>query len=266
MATLSSKPVRPWGRHPRVLIPTAFPLECPDGGPQLALAEHGWRVLSPVRGLTAAPPLRPPPSASSTTTPATSSICSTRCTSNDAVIGGLSMGGLRDVCDPMRHAPSIRARPDPGRHQDRRRDTPEGVDRPHAACCSSCADEGAVGCCGRDDSEAPRRVHAGKPAGTGRARARARSVETPAEAIAGAICALMTRPDSTPRPAHDSLSDADRRRDEDTLTPPALCEGDAPCDSPARSWSSMPGAGHLSSVEQPDAFNAALAAFLTHRV
>ena len=53
--------------------------------------------------------------------------------------------------------------------------------------------------------------------------------------------------------------------EEDTLTPPALSE-EMHRAIAGSELVVVPGAGHLSSFEQPDVFNSALARFLTHRV
>ena len=72
----------PASRAARSLLLHAFPLNARMWEPQLALAERGWRVIAPqlrgVRRRLAAIRRR----RRSTTTPATSSICSTRCTSS----------------------------------------------------------------------------------------------------------------------------------------------------------------------------------------
>jgi pimeloyl-ACP methyl ester carboxylesterase len=84
-------------------------------------------------------------------------------------------------------------------------------------------------------------------------------------AIAGAIQALMTRPDSTPILSSIHCPTLVIVGAEDTLTPLALSET-----LHARIAGSelvvVPGAGHLSNLENPAAFNAALGNFLEHRV
>ena len=86
-----------------------------------------------------------------------------------------------------------------------------------------------------------------------------------AEAIAGAISALMTRPDSTPMLATIHCPTLILVGDEDALTPPPLS------DEMQRAIAGselvvVPRAGHLSNIEQPEVFNDALARFLEHRV
>ena len=85
------------------------------------------------------------------------------------------------------------------------------------------------------------------------------------EAIAGAIRALMTRPDSTPLLSSIHCPTLVLVGDEDTLTPRPLSE-QMHRDIAGSELAVISGAGHLSSLEQPVAFNALLARFLTHRI
>ena len=84
----------------------------------------------------------------------------------------------------------------------------------------------------------------------------------PADAIASALRAMMTRPDAGP-----SLSSIDVPTlivvgEEDVLTPPAEAE-QLQRGIPGASLVRIPGAGHLSSLENPAAFNRATTEFLT---
>jgi pimeloyl-ACP methyl ester carboxylesterase len=85
------------------------------------------------------------------------------------------------------------------------------------------------------------------------------------DAIASAITALMTRPDSTPLLQGIHCPTLILVGADDGVTPPALSEAlhDAIGGS---ELVTIAGAGHLSSLEQPAAFDAALARFLEHRV
>jgi pimeloyl-ACP methyl ester carboxylesterase len=85
------------------------------------------------------------------------------------------------------------------------------------------------------------------------------------EGIAGAIRALMTRPDSTPLLASIHVPTLIIVGEEDTVTPPAASEEMHRAISGSE-LVQIAGAGHLSNLEQPESFNAALAGFLTHRV
>ena len=90
-------------------------------------------------------------------------------------------------------------------------------------------------------------------------------VASSADAIAGAIRALMTRPDSTPLLPSIHVPTLVVVGDEDGLTPPAASE-EMHRAIAGSELARLPQAGHLSNLEQPQLFNAALAAFLSHRV
>jgi 3-oxoadipate enol-lactonase len=86
-----------------------------------------------------------------------------------------------------------------------------------------------------------------------------------ADAIAGAIRALMSRPDSTPLLPTIHVPTLIVVGAEDTVTPPA---GAAEMQRAigGSELVQIPGAGHLANLEQPELFDAALARFLSHRV
>ena len=94
---------------------------------------------------------------------------------------------------------------------------------------------------------------------------RSLAIANSAAAIAGAIRALMTRPDSTPLLSSIHCPALVVVGDEDIVTPPPLAEQLHQGIS-GSTLSVIPGAGHLSNIEQPDAFNAAVTHFLEHRV
>jgi pimeloyl-ACP methyl ester carboxylesterase len=83
-----------------------------------------------------------------------------------------------------------------------------------------------------------------------------------AGAIRGAILRMMDRPDSFATLQSVTVPTLVVVGDEDTLTPVAESEKLAQT-IPNAELVVLPRAGHLSSVEQPEAFNAAFAAFLT---
>jgi pimeloyl-ACP methyl ester carboxylesterase len=82
------------------------------------------------------------------------------------------------------------------------------------------------------------------------------------EAIEGAILRLMSRPDSTPLLASVRVPALVLVGDEDALTPPSEAEK-MHAALPDATLEIIRGAGHLSNLENPDAFNAAVARFLT---
>jgi 3-oxoadipate enol-lactonase len=96
-------------------------------------------------------------------------------------------------------------------------------------------------------------------------RVRSLVLSSSADAIAGAITALMKRPDSTGLLASIHCPTLIVVGSEDTVTPPTLSE-EMHKAIPGSELVVIPGAGHLSSIEQPRSFNAALAPFLEHRV
>jgi pimeloyl-ACP methyl ester carboxylesterase len=81
------------------------------------------------------------------------------------------------------------------------------------------------------------------------------------EAIVSALRAMMTRADSTPLLPSIAVPTLVVVGDEDVLTPPAIAASMA-SQIPGAAMIVLPQAGHLSSVEQPSQFNAALLTFL----
>ena len=79
--------------------------------------------------------------------------------------------------------------------------------------------------------------------------------------IIGALEALRDRPDATPGLAHVKVPTLVVVGSQDVLTPPAYAEVLAD-EIPDAMLVEIPGAGHLSNLEQPELFNAALRAFL----
>jgi pimeloyl-ACP methyl ester carboxylesterase len=93
------------------------------------------------------------------------------------------------------------------------------------------------------------------------ARVRAMMESNPPRAVEAAIDALMTRPDSTPDLAEISCATLVIAGNEDVVTP--VADADAMQRAIERSMLvTLPAAGHLSNMEQPDAFSRAIADFL----
>lgn len=82
-----------------------------------------------------------------------------------------------------------------------------------------------------------------------------------ADTIAGAVEAMMGRPDSTPLLSRLALPTLIVCGEEDTLTPPSDSEAMHRAIAGSR-LVLLPGAGHLSSLETPAAFNQAFRTFL----
>ncbi len=91
--------------------------------------------------------------------------------------------------------------------------------------------------------------------------ARQMMAATPPQGMLGDLAALMARPDSTPLlPAIDAPT-LIVVGEEDVVTPPALHEAMQRA-IPGSRLVTIPRAGHLSPLEQPDAFNRAMVHFL----
>jgi pimeloyl-ACP methyl ester carboxylesterase len=238
----------------------AFPLNARMFEPQLTLADRGWRVIAPqLRGFDG-----------NTTDPPASSVDDyagdvidllDTLHVDEAVIGGVSMGGY--VAFAMfRHAPRyfqgllLADTKAPA-------DTPEGVEGRKKMLrlvdekgAPAVADEMIPKLLG----ETTRRT---RPDVVERVRSLILANST--QAIAGAVRALMTRPDSTPllptvhRPTLILVGE------EDTVTPKAVAEEMHRGIAGSR-MKTIAGAGHLANLEDPQGFNSALAEFLDHSV
>lgn len=86
-------------------------------------------------------------------------------------------------------------------------------------------------------------------------------VSNSSTAIAAALGAIMRRLDSTPLLSSIRCPTLVIAGEEDTLTPPALSQGLHEAIG-GSTLSLVPEAGHLANLEQPDAFNRAVGAFL----
>ena len=96
-------------------------------------------------------------------------------------------------------------------------------------------------------------------------RVRVLATSSSAEAIAGALRALMTRPDSTPQLSTIHVPTLIVVGEEDTVTPRAAAE-DMQRGIAGSELVAIPAAGHLTNLEQPTAFDGAVAQFLDKRV
>jgi 3-oxoadipate enol-lactonase len=247
----------------------AFPLTAQMWEGQMALAAHGWRVIAPqLRGFgggTAGSAGSDDPPAASVDDYAGDVVDLLDALHiEQAVVGGLSMGGYVAFA-LLRRAPTyvrglILA---DTRSQG---DTPEGVEG-RKKQLQLLAEQGDAG---RETLVAqmlPKLLGASTRAERPDLAERVRelALSSGAPAIAGAIRALMTRPDSTSLLAAIRCPTLIVVGEEDVLTPPSFStemhRGIA-----GSTLQVIPGAGHLSSLEQPAAFNSALAAFLTHRL
>jgi 3-oxoadipate enol-lactonase len=239
----------------------AFPLNAQMWEPQLALADDtGWRIIAPhLRGMGGA--AGDPPTLSMDDYVGDVIDLLDALQIEDAVIGGLSMGGYVAL-GVFRHASryfSGMVLADTRSEAD----TPEGVEG-RKRTLALLREKGAMAVL---DELIPKLL------GETTRRDHPEIVERLGElvrlnsdaAIGGAITALMTRPDSTPLLSSIHCPTLVLVGEEDTLTPPKLSQGLHQAIAGSE-LVLLPAAGHLSSLEQPQAFNVALARFLTHRV
>ena len=238
----------------------AFPLNARMWEAQLEQADRGWRVIAPhLRGFDGA---TGDPAASSVDDYAADTIDLLDALHvHEAVVGGLSMGGY--VAFAMfRHAPryfqglilaDTKSQADTAEAVEGRKRMLKLVEEKGPAAI---ADEMIPKLLG----ETTRRTRMDIVD-----QIQALVMANSTAAIAGALRALMTRPDSTPLLSAIRCPTLILVGDEDTVTPPPLAEelhrGIAGSERVI-----IPAAGHVSNLEQTIAFNAALARFLDHRV
>jgi 3-oxoadipate enol-lactonase len=230
-----------------------FPLRAEMWRPQLESAPPGWRFIAPdLRGFAAGPPLDRPVSMEEYALDIDALMDALEI--ERAAIGGVSMGGYITFAlfrlAPARFTAMVLA---DTRSQ---ADTPAGREG-RLQMRKLLAEGGARGVAGQmlpkllSPDAAPETVRM--------VRAWTESLET--RAIDAAIGALMDRPDSTPDLPRINVPALVVVGDADTITPPT--DSEAMQRSLARSQLVViPGAGHLSNVENPEAFSRALTDFL----
>jgi pimeloyl-ACP methyl ester carboxylesterase len=243
-----------------VILIHAFPLNARMWEPQLALAEGGWRVIAPqLRGMDEG--VSDPPATSIDDYAADVIDLLDALGIEDAVVGGLSMGGYVTFAI-FRHAPRY-VRGMVLADTRSQADTPEGVES-RTRMVALVRDKGPAAIAAEmlpkllSDATRQDRLDIVE-------RVRSLTLANSAEAIAGALTALMRRPDATPLLKTIHCPTLVLVGDQDAVTPPALSE-ELHHAIGGSELAIIKGAGHLSSVEQPAAFNAALARFLEHRV
>ena len=235
----------------------AFPLNARMWDSQLALAAQGWRVVAPhFRGFDDG--VTDPPASTIDDYAGDVIDLLDALHIEDAVIGGLSMGGYAAFAI-LRHAPRY-VRGLILADTKSQADTPEGVEG-RKRMLLLLADKGVSAVVAE---LMPKLLGVTNQAALAD-RVRALAMSNPPEAIAGAVRALMTRPDSTALLHTIHCPTLIVVGEEDSLTPPALSEEMHRAIAGSELVIVLR-AGHLSSLEQPDAFNSALARFLTHRV
>lgn len=241
----------------------AFPVNARMWRAQLVLAERGWRVIAPhLRGFGEGGDDRPVASIDDYAGDVIDLLDALHV--HEAVIGGVSMGGYVSLA-MFRHAPryfqglvlaDTRAEADTPEAAAGRTRMLELVTSKGPASLAQIADEMVPKLLGAT-TLAQRAVIVDQ--------VRTMILSNTGGAIAGAIRALVSRPDSTSLLSKVRCPTLIIVGDEDTVTPKPLSERMQHA-IPHSELVTVPSAGHLSSLEQPEAFNAALARFLDHRL
>jgi pimeloyl-ACP methyl ester carboxylesterase len=249
-----------WGdREPvgTLVLLHAFPLGARMWESQHSLADHGWRVVMPqFRGFDCAKSDGADAASVEDYAGDISDLLDTLPV-DSVVVLGLSMGGYV-AFELYRRAPHLfRALVLADTRADA--DTPEGranrarmIEVAATGGAAAIADEMVPRLLG----EATRRTN---PAVEDRVRAMI--VANQPSAIQAALRSMMTRPDSVTLLPTIGVPTLVIVGEEDTLTPPALSVSMAAA-IPNAELVRIPLAGHLSSLEQPQAFNGALLSFL----
>ena len=257
---IEAQPAGSVRRRGALVLLHAFPLHARMFQAQLALADRGWRVIAPhLRGFHGAAGDPPASSVDDYAGDAIDLLDALHI--DEAVIGGVSMGGY--VAFAMfRHAPryfqamilaDTKSQADTPEAVEGRKKMLRLVEEKGAAAVAEEMIPKLLG-------ETTRRT---RPDVVEEVRTLVLANST--GAIAGAIRALMTRPDSTPLLATIHCPALIVVGDEDTVTPRAAAE-EMHRGIAGSQLVVIPGAGHLSNLEEPSGFNASLAQFLDHRV
>ena len=237
-----------------VILLHAFPLDANIWRPQLEAVPDGWRFIAPdLRGFGRSP-LRDPGPLTMDDYAADVFALMDRLKLDDAVIGGLSMGGYVAFAmfrqAPRRFTGLVLA------------DTRSQADTPAARQMRLQLREllRTGGPRALAEQSLPKLFSAAAgPEVIGRTRAMIESA--PAAAIDAAMVAMIERPDSTPGLPGINCGTLVVVGERDEITPVADAEAMQRA-IPRSALCVIPGAGHLSSLEQPESFSRALSDFL----
>lgn len=241
----------------------AFPLNARMYEPQLALAKNGWRVVAPhMKGMDAAAADTPDSSFDVAAGALVDLLDALHIES--AVIGGVSMGGYLAMALYRRAARYFRGLILADTRADA--DTSQAVEG-RQRMLALLREKGSAAVA---DEMIPRLL--GETTRATRpdlaAQVRALVLSNSPEAIAGALTAIMTREDSMPLLRKVDCPVLVIVGEEDLVTPPALSQAmhASLAKAPKAELVTIPAAGHLSNLEQPGPFNAALLEFLGRTV
>jgi pimeloyl-ACP methyl ester carboxylesterase len=244
------------GQGPAVLLLHAFPLSRLMWRPQLEALQDRYRVVAPdLRGFGASSGFVGPPSVETMADDAARLLDELKV--DQAVVGGLSMGGYVALAFARRHAGRLRGliladtRAEP--------DDEAGRANRDRLIAEASGSTGAVFI----ESMLPKLVGATTLGQRPEVVAEVRHIAAGqvAAGIVGALKALRDRPDARGGLAAIAVPTLVIVGSEDVLTPPAVARELAGRIGGAR-LEEIDGAGHLSNLEQPQRFNAAVRAFL----
>jgi 3-oxoadipate enol-lactonase len=246
-----------------LLLIHGFPLNPDMWQPQLDLSARGWRVIVPeLRGFGPGPDARNDPPTTSIDDYAGDTIdLLDKLHVKDAVVCGLSMGGYIAFAMYRHAATYFRALV--------LADTKSQGDTAEAVAGRKSMQQlvREKGPSAIADALLPKLLCDATRAANSTVveQLRREIASNSVEAIAGALEALMTRPDSTPMLQTMRIPTLIVVGDQDAITPPPLSE-QMNRDIAGSELVVIQGAGHMSNMEQPVAFNAALGRFLDRRV
>ena len=236
----------------------AFPLGANMWEPQIRAIPDGWRLITPdLRGFGGSTELDSVSALSIADYAADVADLLTELSIEHAVIGGLSMGGYAvfallqsrpEMIDALILA-DTRASADSPEARANRRNMLALVDREGPQGVAKDMMPRLLGTTTLETNQ------------TAEATVRRLIKQQSPVAIRGAIHRMMHRPDSTPLLATIKVPTLIIAGEEDTLIPMQDAETMARAIEGSK-LEKIPAAGHLSNLEQPDAFNQALAAFL----
>jgi 3-oxoadipate enol-lactonase len=253
------------GQGRPVVLLHAFPFGAEMWRPQLEAVPSGWMLIAP--DLPGFGDSRPDPARPDAAAPATSVddyadavlALMRHLSIEQAVIGGLSMGGYVTFAIHRKAAQRFSATVLADTRADA--DTPEARanrEKMQAAVREKGAQAAA-------DAMVPKLIGARASDPARAAVVRDIILRNEPQGIIAALEALKGRPDSTPQLAKITCPALVVVGHEDELTPVALSESIAR-QVPHAELVVIPGAAHLASVDQPDAFNRALWTFLDRLV
>jgi len=242
-----------------VVLVHAFPLSSAMWAPQVeALADRYHLVTPDVRGFGASPPFGDRHEATMERLAADVVGLLDHLELDRVVLAGLSMGGYISLA-VLRHHPDrvravvladTRAAADTDEVRHRRSAQQVQVAEEGAGAIADAMVEGLLGATTRADGS------------TLVAQVRDQVAAASSAGVIGALEAMKARPDATGELGAVGVPALVVVGEEDTLAPPEVAEALA-AGLPRARLVRVAGAGHLANLEQPDAFNAALADFLT---